>query len=257
MHRGRTISKFNKERACNLAYLSSLAYNSKSNINYNLTEYALTHVSSPETDTQGYIAVDDKDLFIVFRGSTNLDDWLTNLDTDFVMCGAKLNLEQHEGFYTAYKSVKEQISSVVKDNLDKNIYITGHSLGGALANLCAVDLHLNEGIVIEGMYSFGSPRVYSERSAAYINQLMRPLLHRVVNNNDVVAHVPPEFADYSHNGILTYIEESGELHTDENLSWWRLTQYSLVGMLSDIGEFGADSFKDHAVGDYYNYLQYN
>lgn len=66
------------------------------------------------------------------------------------------------GFWIAYESVRDQLKEVTRLILDENpgvsVYITGHSMGGALAVLAAYDLAVNFSIKVN-MYNFGGPRV--------------------------------------------------------------------------------------------------
>lgn len=249
------MKNYNIKIAERLSYFSDLAYTPKSNINYELTEYSIIHLEDKGTDTQGFIAINDKELFIVFRGTTNLKDWKSNLDTRLTQDMSRLNLRYHRGFSEAYNSISEQVNAIVNINLDKDVYITGHSLGGALANICAVELSLHKDVCLEGLYTFGSPRVYDSLSAAYLNSILKEIHFRFVNNNDIVPHVPPEISDFSHWGRLMYFRDSGELLVDEDLSWWETIQYAAEGLIADIGELGIDAEKDHHSNIYHQFLE--
>lgn len=240
-------TSFDRDNSKFLAEMSKLAYTNEVNIKAYLHDYDVTFLNDEFTDTQGFIAIDDRIIIISFRGTTmKIKDLVTDLrikKTSFVF-------EQHEGFYYAYHSVQQEILEMVEKHQEKAIFITGHSLGGACANQCAVDLEIIQGIDIKAMYSYGSPRVYSDESAAIINKAMKHKLHRVVNNNDVVTRVPPRMFDYSHIGQLIYFEEDGNLHVDEDLSWWELFWYRAEGHLADFMEVGTDDQKDHFLDAY-------
>lgn len=68
----------------------------------------------------------------------------------------------HKGFYLGYLSVAQQVRDNIKEHLQKypkaKIYVTGFSLGGALATVAALDIKYNFGHVDE-YYGFGQPRV--------------------------------------------------------------------------------------------------
>lgn len=78
--------------------------------------------------------------------------------------------------------------------------VTGHSLGGALATLCALDLQFNffsaepERIVL---YSFGSPRVGNSAFRQSFNRRVSNS-YRVVNGMDIVPAVPRPWQGYRH-----------------------------------------------------------
>ncbi|KNC84847.1 hypothetical protein SARC_02958 [Sphaeroforma arctica JP610] len=97
-------------------------------------------------------------------------------------------------------------------------FITGHSLGGALATLCAFEL-AQEFATSElelTVYTFGSPRVGNSRFAAQYNQLV-PNTHRLVNDGDPVCGLPkfmaPQFLNitYKHVGTCYVIAERGDM----------------------------------------------
>jgi hypothetical protein len=252
------LKRFNRANALILAKFAALAYLPGHEIEKALPGYRVTSIDEPETDTQVLIADDDDSIIIAPRGSTNLNDWLTNLNTDHVTVWHPMPgkpITYHEGFYNAYKSVSDRIVEVIKNNPGKDIYLGGHSLGAAITNVMMVDLCLVRNIPVKCLYTFGSPRVFDYDSAEYVNTMLEPKMHRVVNNSDIVTHVPPELTGYSHTGGLCYFEESGELHVREGLSWWKLKQYELFGILSDIGEPGLDRVKDHNINDYIDYLK--
>ncbi len=99
----------------------------------------------------------------------------------------------------------------------KPIWLTGHSLGGALATIAAYRL-LKMGMNVHGLYTFGSPRVgnygfvHDFRVLAFQRGLKgqgnEGNLQRFMNHNDIVARVPPAlgftslFNSSSMNGML-------------------------------------------------------
>jgi len=246
----RAKTSFDRDNARYLVDLSKLAYSSESNIKSYLNKYHIDFVENAETDTQCFIVTDDKNLIIIFRGSSNLDDWITNFKIDKV----RHSFTQHEGFYEAYQSVQSAIFNTASKNKTKNIFIAGHSLGGALASLCAVDLHMLLDTPVTSCYTFGSPRVYDAVSASNINDIMGDRIHRVVNNNDIVTHMPSEKLNFSHIGELAYFEENGTLHVNEDFTWWQKKRYALVGRLDDLFEPGTDGVKDHLISEYDDYV---
>lgn len=74
-----------------------------------------------------------------------------------------------------------------------HIYVTGHSLGGALATLLAIELSSSQmaknGIIFVTMYNFGSPRVGNRRFAEVYNAKVKDSW-RIVNHRDIIPTVP-------------------------------------------------------------------
>jgi len=83
----------------------------------------------------------------------------------------------------------------------------GHSLGGALATLAAMDIKLNVPGKSVSCYTFGSPKVGDSAFAGAYNKLV-PDTHRFVNDTDLVPKIPP--FGYEHVGDLHHLGPSGE-----------------------------------------------
>ena len=144
------------------------------------------------TDTQGYIAVKRADhghgmAVLAFRGTQQVKDWMTNLDaatTQVCSSGGKVLGNVHRGFNHAFLSVREQIDPLLEGDEDLPLFITGHSLGGALATLAT--WYLN-GDSLAACYTFGAPRV---GDAGLMDRFRTPV-YRLVNGVDPVPFVPP------------------------------------------------------------------
>lgn len=167
------------------------------------------------TDTQVAIWRDTSQqrLVIAFRGTEQVK-W-KDLRTDLMLAPAGLNPERmggdfkeevqvHSGFLSAYDSVRNRLLSFIKtsisfkdgekDETSKwHVYVTGHSLGGALATLLALELSSSQmakfGRINVTMYNFGSPRVGNKRFAEEYNKRVKDSW-RVVNHRDIIPSVP-------------------------------------------------------------------
>lgn len=172
-------------------------------------------LDNASTDTQVAIWRDiaRRRLVVAFRG-TEQTQW-KDLITDLMLVPAGLNPERiggdfkqevqvHSGFLSAYDSVRTRIISLIKlaigyiDDLAEppfkwHVYVTGHSLGGALATLLALELSSSQlamhGAVSVTMYNFGSPRVGNKKFAEYYNEKVKDSW-RVVNHRDIIPTVP-------------------------------------------------------------------
>ena len=81
----------------------------------------------------------------------------------------------------------------------QRVWVTGHSLGGALAVLLAATMR-ESNLPVDGLYTFGAPRVGDKSFADRLDRALEGAAHwRVVNEGDLGPHVPFE-AFFSHGG---------------------------------------------------------
>lgn len=136
--------------------------------------------------TQAFIAEHEKYIALAFRGTeaTSIKDIKADAKANTMQCetGGKI----HSGFDEAYKQVAFDIQNKLNEERfkDKPLFITGHSLGGALATIAARKLTHKGGIA--ACYTFGSPRVGDEE---WID--CKTPIYRLVNAADCVTMLPP------------------------------------------------------------------
>ncbi|CAJ1396703.1 unnamed protein product [Effrenium voratum] len=122
---------------------------------------------------------------IAFRGTSNLMNVITDLTVRLVPYLAGTG-HVHQGFLDAYMSLHPQILDFLQQHPGADLLITGHSLGGALATLCAADFARARQVEC---VTFGSPRVGDEAfGALYRSSVKRSA--RVVNKFDPVPRTP-------------------------------------------------------------------
>jgi len=89
-----------------------------------------------------------------------------------------------------------------------HVYVTGHSLGGALATLLALELSSSQmaknGVIFVTMYNFGSPRVGNRRFAEVYNAKVKDSW-RIVNHRDIIPTVP-RLMGYCHVEAPVYLK---------------------------------------------------
>lgn len=77
------------------------------------------------------------------------------------------------------------------------VFVSGHSLGGALATLCALDLKVTLGLPDVRVVTFGSPRVGNYIFAKWFEEEIGPHW-RFTHNRDIVPSVPPGYMGFYH-----------------------------------------------------------
>ena len=134
---------------------------------------------------------------ISFRGSHNVEDWYDDLDATQVSYPNVSGGYVHEGFYDAWKELKPSIMSATKTLMEQNqgipILVTGHSLGAALAQLCAIDVanldnQLSNSSLIY-LYTYGSPRWGNNVMTDHFDNVTG-YHFRLMNDKDIVPTVP-------------------------------------------------------------------
>jgi predicted lipase len=174
-----------------------------------------------DRECNGYVGYypTDNEIVVSFSGTDpfNIQMWIDDLDfikTDYPLCDG---CQVHEGFYKTYLSSVDQIRNLTASYLTQyptaSITCTGHSLGAALASLCAADLQDLYGdradLVISSPYTFGLPRVGDEVYSTWFNSDALPFdPYRVVHRKDPVPQVPFQSMGFHHYAYeIFYIED--------------------------------------------------
>jgi pimeloyl-ACP methyl ester carboxylesterase len=150
-----------------------------------------------------YVVTGRDVVVIVFRGTDDEPDWIVNLDS------IPTNTPDgriHEGFYDAYQTLRNEVVRAVRSGRPKYVWITGHSLGGALAVVCAYKCLADDQIDVTGLVTFGQPMVTMGKLADYFNTRLLGRYVHFVNESDLVPRVPPFF---SHCGSLVWFKDGG------------------------------------------------
>lgn len=142
----------------------------------------------------GYVVSAEDATVIIFRGTdfNELSDWIANLSRHSTGTD---NGSIHSGFYNSYLVMKPQIQEILPRKPPKSLWITGHSLAGAMALACAYDLIDEEHLTVTGLITFGQPMVASKELAGYLDAKLLGRYARFVNGDDMVPRIPPSYFD--------------------------------------------------------------
>lgn len=218
-------------------------------------------------DTQVALLANSRVIIVAFRGSegppAGIRDWLTNLGSGGMFRDTPDGWgpgRVHRGFYNALRTKYQDVRAWVRERRrgsnPPKVFLTGHSLGGSLATLCAYRFQKVGGIDVAGVYTFGAPRVGDmifqtlyDSCATGNNQRLGQKTFRWVRNNDFAARLPivgsssgisgPLPPDFYHNvGRLNFIRANGTIQMNRQ---------------SDLGQLpsGVSSpFADHDMPTY-------
>ncbi len=157
--------------------------------------------------TQAILVSFDKFIVLAFRGTEakSIKDIKADAKANITSCetGGKI----HSGFKEAFEEVNLDIQAKLDEDQfqDRPLFITGHSLGGALATVAAKKLTHKCGIA--GCYTYGAPRVGDEE---WVSQIKTPV-YRLVNAADCVTMLPPGAETITIIAwVLQYIPEVGD-----------------------------------------------
>lgn len=186
----------------------------------------------------GFICDTGQEIIIAYRGSTmpranhSLDKWLAVL-RDWLEVNAGCRQVKayggrvHEGFEKVVKDTWPEVSEYVQRRYrGQTLWLTGHSMGGAVAILSA-QRFWDADRPPAGVYTFGAPKV----GDAEFCRRYQPKLYRIENSRDIVPELPlseeaaeslegqeaqalSEFsvaAEYSKMGVLRWIDSKGVL----------------------------------------------
>ncbi len=197
---------------------------------------------------QAYVLGTDSDLIVVCRG-TEPNEWNDiKADANALTDVAETIGRVHRGFKREVDDIWPEISAALSGE-ERQVWFCGHSLGGAMATICAGRSEFSDEVrTATEVHTFGSPRVGTKR---YIQHAS--VAHvRWVNNNDIVTRVPPRWLGYGHTGVQMYLDRNGEI---ARLTKARRGSDRWAGFWSGLKQRKFDHFSDHASAGYVDHIR--
>jgi len=174
----------------------------------------------------GFVLTSKTDNIIIFRGTQRTTEWIGDVFLFQKNYEGFRNSKIHSGFADIYKGLAEQTREIARQlNPSLPCYISGHSLGSALATLAAIDIAQNVPKLKDQirLYTYAGPRVGNPDFAQMHSQVI-PNSYRIVNLADSIPLSPP-----------TIFRKDVYVHVGQ--AWSFLTQYG-------------DVLSNHAVDTY-------
>ena len=261
---------FHQGNACWMAKIAEAAYRTKDGESAPAAERILEELRA-DPDGRGFqkvkgydnkssqaIFVDHRSfLCVAFRGTDEWRDWLDNLDIG--KTDEKLGLGKfHEGFWEATHDIWSKIDADIKGARSKKprpLFITGHSLGGAMATVATAIL-VSEDRPFTSTYTFGQPRAVARDAGRLLNVECKDRFFRFCNNMDVVTRIPARLGGFTHVGQVIYIDNDLVMH--KNIGRWQQFIDSMEGVVDNLKEQGVsggisslkDMIQDHDMRHY-------
>jgi len=231
------------------AELSKLAYLDRADAGQLACQIGLPEVRYYDRDgAQAYVLGNIDDVVVVFRG-TEPDEWNdVKANFDVTKSVAETVGWVHRGFKYEVDDLWPRLEQALVSNC-RTLWFTGHSLGGAIATICAGRCKLS---VIRSnpraLFTYGAPRVGNKRYVNYV----KLEFYRWVNNNDIVPRVPPVWLGYRHSGQELYLGVKGQIRS---VTGWQRSKDLVRGILGGLMQGRLDWISDHLLDEYIKHLR--
>ena len=270
---------------------------------YAAQAYDRADITDVATDAAAIVTLDENDdIVVAFRGSRAARDFVQDAkvrlwevrSTEFEVRSA-VSEKIHEGFFQDFEAIDLAVTSNVKTLLAvrpaSRVWLTGHSLGGALAILCAYQFARQQ-LPVAGVYTFGQPRVGNATfaaaydSAAIVAQAsrvrvyaasrrvspapagsgsetlpepaagtaaLRDLTFRVVNQNDLVPRLPGWLTGYRHCGQEIFLRPDDR--AEANPTFMEKLMWDALGLYGAYRKREDVLIREHLLGAYQAQMQ--
>ncbi|KAJ9065377.1 hypothetical protein DSO57_1020230 [Entomophthora muscae] len=173
----------------------------------------VVQVFSDEQTTGRAVLLLDKsrqEIILTFRGSPTPENWISSLEFSLAPAPYAKDVQVHPGFRQATNvlmfKIYNPIKKIVKEHPAYKLIVTGHSLGGSLAALASSEL-LHRRIITPNklnLFTYGEPRTGNLAFSRWLNS-QDAHITRVVNENEIVPHIPPASSGFAHHATEMYI----------------------------------------------------
>ena len=241
------------ERAALFANLSAIAYSDEADAKKQVKKLGFTQVEFYNNHgAQAYRFQNKDDMVIACRGTQPTEFNDIKADLNAIPVVAETVSRVHKGF----KAEVDELWPMILEDLDpkaigkRKLWVTGHSLGAAMATIVASRCSLEQSYEakVEELHTFGSPRVGWRKYCKSLSVTH----YRWRNNNDIVTTVPPAFMGYKHDGELCYIDSAGDVRI--GMPWIKRAGDKLKCMVKGIFSLRIDNFADHSIMEYAKHL---
>jgi Lipase (class 3) len=233
---------------------------------YGFSIFAWVDLQTIFKDVCAFVASSANYNLLVFRGTKIPQDWMEDLYCtpvrfDWIFESAPGIGEIHAGFgHTLADGLSRIIAALAPCDQTKQLLVTGHSLGGALAALVGACFTIMGPAIrpVSAIYTFGQPRIGLHNFCNTYERLLGRKLVRFVNKLDLVPRVPFENWDYSDEGAMIHFDSSGNpsIESPEWQNFLARTLQSFDDCVEIMGHLSVD-VGDHSMSDYRQLVEQN
>lgn len=220
-------------------------------------------IMDKHTDAHALVQWHRDHIIIAFRGSKDPQDYIQDgkfemadlMQTAATFRRRRESAKVHQGFLQDFEALDEELLDAMRlPPRGLPIFITGHSLGGALAILCALEFE-RQHMPVRGVITFGQPRVGNKTfcSVYALTDNLAAKTIRVVNANDIVPRVPPLLNGYRHTGQLALLLPQGGWKFNPSL--WARAIADELGLWLALKRGKEVLLSDHHIGNYQKAIQ--
>ena len=235
-------------RSLALAELAMIAYNDEAEAHRAAAAIGFPDAKLIDHDgSQAYRFANPHDVVLACRG-TELTEWndiQADANATMAVIGTLGNV--HSGFNREVDDLWPLLEELVRGD-SQPIWFCGHSLGGAMATICAYRCTTSTiASNPQELHTFGSPRVGCRK---YIRHA-EVTHYRWVHNNDIVTRVPPVWMGYRHCGREVYLDRHGRIRKLTGV--WR-SRDRWRGLVKGLFKWKLDLLSDHSMRQYARHI---
>jgi triacylglycerol lipase len=235
-------------RSLALAELAMIAYNDQAEASRAASAIGFTEVQLFDNDgSQAYRFRNEHDVVLACRGTepTQWNDVQADANAIMSVLGSLGNV--HSGFNREVDDLWPLLEDVLRQNTQP-VWFCGHSLGGAMATICAFRCKASSiSSNPQELHTFGSPRVGCRKYVRHAEVTH----YRWVHNNDVVTRVPPLWMGYRHGGKEIYLDRYGRIRRLSGI--WR-SRDRWRGLIGGLLKWKLDLLEDHSIRLYAKHI---
>ena len=235
-------------RSLVMAELAMIAYNDEAEARRAALAIGFGEAKLFDHDgSQAFLFRNDHDAVVACRGTAPTEWNDIQADANAVMSVVGTLGNVHSGFNREVNDLWPVLENILRGTAQP-LWFCGHSLGGAMATICAYRCKTGE-ITSDPqeLHTFGSPRVGCKRYVRHAE-----LTHyRWVHNNDVVTRVPPVWMGYRHCGSEIYLDRYGRIRKLTGI--WR-SRDRWRGLLAGLWQGKIDLLSDHSIHQYAQHI---